>query len=199
MFKVGEIARSAAPSRTRMAMPAHLEAMIGAPARRERVKPAVSIVERPVDVTEARLKAEAEYHREQMRDYLARVKKKKIERMFRDAQRYGCVLKSLDAGRFRRGQMSFIIEQFAKMNRLEIDYLKSEKRYKEIVKPRQRLFWILSINGPFATTEIGRAFDRDHSTVVHGIQMVKKDAEQLELAKMELKYICQMFDGGESD
>jgi hypothetical protein len=196
MFKVGDIARNAAPSRTRMAMPAHLEAMIGAPVRRERVKPAVSIVERPVDVTEARLRAEAEYHRQVMRDYLARMKRKKLDRLYRDAKRYGCVARSLDAGRFQRGQMAFVIEQFAKMNRLDVGYLKSERRFKEVAKPRQRLFWILSINGPFATTEIGRAFDRDHSTVVHGIQMVKKDAEQLELAKMELKYICQMFEDG---
>jgi chromosomal replication initiator protein len=196
MVTAGQIASRAAPSRTRMAMPAHMEAMIGAPVRRERVKPAVSIVERPVDVTEAHLKAEMEYYREQMRDYLARVKKKKIERMVRDAQRYGCTLNSLDAGRFKRGQMTFVIEQFAKMNRIDVEYLKSEKRFKEIAKPRQRLFWILSINGPFSTTEIGQAFDRDHSTVVHGIRMVKKDDEQLELAKMELKYICKMFEGG---
>jgi chromosomal replication initiation ATPase DnaA len=196
MVTAGQIASRAAPSRTRMEMPAHLEAMIGAPVRRERVKPAVSIVERPVDVTEARLKAEAEYHREQMRDYLARMKRKKLDRLYRDERRYGCVARSLDAGRFQRGQMAIVIEQFAKMNRLDVGYLKSERRFKEVAKPRQRLFWILSINGPFATTEIGRAFDRDHSTVVHGIQMVKKDAEQLELAKMELKYICQMFEDG---
>jgi len=67
------------------------------------------------------------------------------------------------------------IEAIAKKYGFTAEDILGKKRYKMLVKVRRKCVVMLREKG-YSTTEIGRIMQRDHSTIVHSLQMSKAEA-----------------------
>lgn len=56
---------------------------------------------------------------------------------------------------------------------LKIHHLKGSKRYTGFTKPRHMAFLLLHKYTAMNKTEIGEEFNRDHTTVIHGMKSIK--------------------------
>jgi chromosomal replication initiator protein len=56
--------------------------------------------------------------------------------------------------------------------RLCVRELLSRRRAQQLVRPRQIAMWLAQNITPCSLPEIGRAFDRDHTTIAHGVGKV---------------------------
>lgn len=186
----GMIARKSA-GRTRMAMPEHMAAMASHIGKKPAFKP-TPLVQRENVISAAErdelavLKAFARKQREISR----RKRLEKIVKMYDDKEI------ERNNGIFKRGQMAAVIDAFTKITGISGAQLKSAQRSYTLARPRQRLFWILLNFGPWSTGEVGRALNRDHSTIVHGRQVVDKKPEMKELAMLEYETIVNVMYGG---
>ena len=71
-----------------------------------------------------------------------------------------------------------IINEIAEMRGVTLEDLKSISRKRNIAHTRQEIFYELKHHTDLSTSEMGGIFDRDHSTIVHGIKMHKKRMEE---------------------
>ena len=56
---------------------------------------------------------------------------------------------------------------------LTVEKLKSDSRLREIVTPRQ-VYWHYLKSKGFGESEIGRMFNKNHATVIYGIDRVRE-------------------------
>ena len=61
-----------------------------------------------------------------------------------------------------------IIEDVCKVYKIELADLMSNRRFRELVEPRQVLFYILHKKLKIKSTKVGKMFNKNHATVLHG-------------------------------
>ena len=69
--------------------------------------------------------------------------------------------------------------------------IKSRKRNEEIVIPRQMVMYLCSKYTDYSSTKIGEFLNKDHSTVLHGVQKMEADIENDEVIKNKLDVIIK--------
>lgn len=79
--------------------------------------------------------------------------------------------------------MSPVVRAVALECGLDVDDLIGPSRAAEIVRARQKAMWLCHRAGKKKTT-IGRFFNRDHTTVLHGI---RRHEERLNAASAEMR------------
>lgn len=67
-----------------------------------------------------------------------------------------------------------IAEAVANYFHLTVEDLKSERRAREVARPRQIAMYLCKQLTPRSLPEIGRRFNRDHTTVIHAIKQIEK-------------------------
>lgn len=63
-----------------------------------------------------------------------------------------------------------IVSDVAGRHGLTTNQILSRDTSRRFVWPRQEAMWCLHMTGRYAVAEIGRFFDRDHTTVLHGVR-----------------------------
>lgn len=77
--------------------------------------------------------------------------------------------------------MREIADDVSMAHRLTLDELKSATCARRVAWPRHEAMAIMHATGRYSTTQIGRFFGRDHTTVIHGIRSHKaRQAKALE-------------------
>jgi chromosomal replication initiator protein len=71
-----------------------------------------------------------------------------------------------------------IIEVVADHFKIAVTDLLGKKRNKEIVMPRQVAMYLAREMGAMSYPDIGRAFDRDYTTVIHSFEKVKAELKK---------------------
>ena len=82
-----------------------------------------------------------------------------------------------------------IIKIVSKHFKIDIKDFKSQKRTHSISWPRQIAMYLSNELTDFSLPEIGKAFDRDHSTVVHARDQVKKEIDENPFFSAEINQI----------
>lgn len=77
--------------------------------------------------------------------------------------------------------------------------LMDRTRKKEVVRVRQVVQYYMNNNIKMFTTEIGRFFNQDHSTVVHSIKATKSDLEYSEVTRHILRVVTEIFESGSTN
>lgn len=67
------------------------------------------------------------------------------------------------------------MEAIAKAHCFTLDDILGKRKFKHLVTVRRKCIVMLREKG-YSTTEIGRIMNRDHSTIVHALQMSKAEA-----------------------
>lgn len=67
----------------------------------------------------------------------------------------------------------FIIKKVCQYYKVEIDRVMSKRRFREITIPRQVAQYFMKRYTEQNLSEIGIVFDRDHTTVIHSIEVVQ--------------------------
>lgn len=194
MYSAAQIARAAAPAKTNMAMPAHLEAMITAPAKPRStftpVKPVVDIeaieagraakeiADQAVFARIAKLSADRERHR--IRQIELAMKRERTRRI-----RLG-ILTDYRKSVERPQRLVGILSEVAKTSIVEI---KGKCRERPIVHIRHIACWLLhkhcttADGNSIGYPRIGRFMGgRDHTTILHAVRRVKSNPEMRSLA-----------------
>jgi chromosomal replication initiator protein len=73
-----------------------------------------------------------------------------------------------------RQSVAEIQEAVAWRFRITPSEIRSRRRSRTAARPRQVAMWIARYTTPLSLTEIGWAFERDHTTVIHAIRQVDK-------------------------
>jgi len=74
----------------------------------------------------------------------------------------------------RRRTVAEIQQAVARFYHLRQDALIGPRRHYEVSRPRQVAMYLARKHTRASFPQIGRLFRRDHSTIVHGVQMVKQ-------------------------
>ena len=69
--------------------------------------------------------------------------------------------------------------------------IKSKKRNEDIVIPRQIVMYLCSEYTDYSSTKIGEFLNKDHSTVLHGVQKLKDDLENDDNLKGKVEIIIK--------
>jgi hypothetical protein len=82
------------------------------------------------------------------------------------------------------------IIQYIKVNELD-----SRSRKRKFVCPRNYLFYFLRYEYKMALCDIGKMFDRDHATVIHGIEMHEnqKDTKDYIILTSDVKHFLDLL------
>ena len=73
--------------------------------------------------------------------------------------------------------------------------LKSVRRTREIVRPRQEAMWLSKLFTTQSLPEIGRRFGgRDHTTVLHAVRTIAGMVERGKYAPAALRYVQEFQD-----
>jgi chromosomal replication initiator protein len=80
----------------------------------------------------------------------------------------------------RAPTMREIAELVAERRGLTLEELRGSSRVHKVCHPRQEAMALIMAQGRFSYPQVGRFFDRDHSTVIHAVQAY---AERVEKAK----------------
>ena len=83
-----------------------------------------------------------------------------------------------------------IIEAVAQAYSVEVSALMGSSRVKGLVTPRHVSMWLIRRHTQLSSTEVGRLYDKDHSTVLHACGKVEKQLEQ----DAGLRSIVQMIE-----
>lgn len=100
---------------------------------------------------------------------------------------------------FRKTTPQFIIKNVVDFYGINLNDLIKRGRKKEIVRPRQIVMYLLREELKLSFPEIGQKLGgRDHSTVIHACEKIKKEEENDETTKQELvlirERVYQFFD-----
>lgn len=68
----------------------------------------------------------------------------------------------------KRLTMADIIQRVAEKHRVTVAQILSDSRCQRITQPRQEAMWHCVNEDRWSLPQIGRAFGRDHTTVLHG-------------------------------
>lgn len=83
-----------------------------------------------------------------------------------------------------------IIEAVAQAYSVEVSALMGSSRVKGLVTPRHVSMWLIRRHTQLSSTEVGRLYEKDHSTVLHACGKVEKQLE----ADAGLRSIVQMIE-----
>jgi chromosomal replication initiator protein len=75
-----------------------------------------------------------------------------------------------------------IQQRVADYYRLPLRELLSDRRAREVARPRQVAMYLCKTHTPRSLTEIARKFSRDHTTVIHAVRQIERlriDNEQV--------------------
>jgi hypothetical protein len=81
---------------------------------------------------------------------------------------------------------------------IEVRYMKSAQRGKDIVRPRQVAMFLAAELTPKSLPDIGRCFSRDHTTIIHAIKAVRKRSEADAELAMDVGYLRARLSTGNS-
>jgi chromosomal replication initiator protein len=88
---------------------------------------------------------------------------------------------------YRKTTYQSIIRSVSDFYGIQVNDLIKRSRKKEIVRPRQIAMFLLREEAKFSFPEIGSKLGgRDHSTVIHAYEKIKKEEEENETVKQEL-------------
>lgn len=76
---------------------------------------------------------------------------------------------------------------------LEVSKMFGRSQERKYSHARWVAFWLCSEVGGMASTVIGRKFDRDHSTVLHGIKQAKKRMARLPVVATDCNALAALF------
>lgn len=79
---------------------------------------------------------------------------------------------------FSRPQWKLIAKEICAKYKVDFEDVCSEKRHKHLVLIRQEIFYRIRTDLGMSYPEIGKRFNKDHSTIIHG---VRKHAARLRL------------------
>jgi chromosomal replication initiation ATPase DnaA len=176
MFKVGDIARNAAPSRTRMEMPSWMASMAERPGRK-------------VDWHEKRKRLIVNWDAvEESLDQLERYNANhdlRYKRVSKTEQRLNRYARARD-----------FLPQMAIAMAVCLPDMTGPGRFADLVRKRSVAMWIVRKRFRLSTLMIGNLFGgRDHATVIHALKKVKND----ETLQAYASVIEGKLDGGKDD
>lgn len=76
-----------------------------------------------------------------------------------------------------RATVAMIIRHVAIHRGLTANDVKSLRRTRAVIQPRQEAMYLASVMTTRSLPEIGRQFNRDHTTVLHGLRRIKAQCE----------------------
>jgi chromosomal replication initiation ATPase DnaA len=76
----------------------------------------------------------------------------------------------VDKGWSKSARAREIIRICADKNGLTVDTILSPQRTQKVAEARQQAMWLVARETSMSLAEIGRIFDRDHTTVIYAIQ-----------------------------
>ena len=160
--------------RTRMEMPAHLEALIHKPVAKSKLATPAENNNRAA--YEQKLRQIAEERREKKNRILREVRRRKKLKRIGDAIRSLQRMNVDDRPAYMRHpeRHKRILEIYLEKIPVSKEELFGSCRDAKLVKYRHVLFWMLRRNTKLSYPQIGRDFDRDHTTIIHGMQKVEK-------------------------
>ena len=89
------------------------------------------------------------------------------------------VLKDIIVDKTRELSIEMIQKQVAEFYKVKVSELKSEKRQKAIVVPRQVAIYLCRELTKASYPEIGEKFGgKDHSTIIHSVKKIERLSEQ---------------------
>lgn len=163
MLTPGQIARSQAPSRTRMEMPAHLAAMMN---------PKASVAEyktRKVDWNEKRKRVVVNWEAVEFSlNQLERYNANQAQRRKR--------MSATEARLNRYDMAGYFLPRLAKEMSVCMPDMVGPTRVHDIVRKRSVAMWIIRKRFGLSTLMVGKLFgNRDHATVIHALKKVEAD------------------------
>lgn len=183
-------------SRTRMQMPAHLEALVTKRFKPENQFSEAVIAEREAKRREKLAQIEAEQrtareHRERQdrrRQQIAKILEA-VERKKRESAE----AEAIPAYMLHIDRPNRLVKLFSESSGFTVYELKSPRRQKRLVQARQCLAWLLKQQTSFSYPRIGRKLgDRDHSTIIHSIKTVETKPELFETANKLMAHVLEM-------
>lgn len=95
--------------------------------------------------------------------------------------------------------MKAIMECVAARHELHVDALVSQRRDRGVTIPRREVSYVAAALTPLSLPQIGRRMNRDHTTVLHHIQVAQRDYGLPEPAKISRTHALEIlhygFDG----
>lgn len=91
-------------------------------------------------------------------------------------------LRALPRYMFSRPQWKLLAKGICAKYRVPFEEVTSESRHAHLVKIRQEIWYRIRVDIGMSYPEIGKRFNKDHSTILHG---VRKHAERLSLELAE--------------
>lgn len=185
-----------APKRTPMAMPAHLEAMVGRSFNRSTSFSQAAIAEREAKRREKLERVEAE--RKAARELAERSERKRqqIEKIIEAVERHKrevAEANAIPAYLRHPGRLGRLMRLFSQASGFTVAELQSVRRSKRLAHARQCLAWIMKKQSTLSLPQIGRKLGgRDHSTVIHAIKMVESKPELFGMANTLMAHILEM-------
>lgn len=80
---------------------------------------------------------------------------------------FRCIDESLCYNHFER-----VKQEVSKYFKIPVKVLESKEKSREVVEARHIAFWILRNTFECTLPKIGRSFNRDHATVMHGLDKI---------------------------
>jgi chromosomal replication initiation ATPase DnaA len=71
---------------------------------------------------------------------------------------------------FDRPKWKLLAKEICKKHNLPIDEVLSDRQHRHLVKARQEIWYRIRIDLGMSYPEIGKRFNRDHSTIMHGVK-----------------------------
>jgi chromosomal replication initiator protein len=86
----------------------------------------------------------------------------------------------------------FIQKEVARYYKLQVDELRGERRVKNVAHARQVAMYLCRTLTPASLPEIGRKFNKDHTTVLTSVRKIERERAsdrqlQLELGELQTK------------
>lgn len=78
----------------------------------------------------------------------------------------------------KRTTLSDILDIVSEYRRVSIEQLRSTSRVRLIAWPRQEFMFLAYVHSQFSCPQIGNRIFRDHTTVLHGVNVVKNRLKQ---------------------
>ena len=153
------------------AAPAPVLVVVKAP-EPERVEAAPAPSEAPLTPLQ-----QFQQEKQQEFDFLAELTRRRIDNVIED----WCDLR-----------MSEIMEYVALKHRMTIQDLVGPFRNARMIRARFEAMWCIRQTGRYSLPEIGRAFNRDHTTVLNAIRKVDSELSAGKLPKPELNWALAM-------
>lgn len=183
-------------SRTRMQMPAHLEALIHRRFKDENSFSEAVIAEREAKRREKLAQIEAE--RKAAREHRERLERKRqqiakiLEAVERQKQERA-IAEAIPAYLTHVDRPNRLVKLFSDACGFTVGELQSARRNKRLVQARQCLAWLLKQQTSFSLPRIGRKLGgRDHSTIIHSIKTVETKPEMFEMANKLMAHVLEM-------